>query len=466
MSDFPGDRPLEHDRDFERDTAAIIRSMEMSHPVDRLKHINGAEPPPYDRIPDGANEERLIDEGGPIDFAPYAFPDPASIPPREWLYGRHYIRGAVGASIGAPGRLKSTTVLTEIIGMAVGRDLMSGKPLPSGPLRAAYLNGEETQEELDRRVAAICQRFNVKPEDCGGRLWVISSRDKPIRVAIRNPRGDAVVQSDVVDALRAWCDRNQIDVLASDPLISFHSVRESDSGDMDLVCKEAFGAIAGKTRAVDLAHHPRKLAPGESNITVDDARGASAILGAVRVARTFNFMTTAEASQLGIHEDDRRRHVRIENGKANMGPIGKAHWVKIETENLPNGDEVACATLWTPPNPFDGVTVHDLKVVQRLVQGGAFRTDSQSKQWLGWWMAENLPHLNIKTRHADKPRNKAEVTRLNSILKTWLKNEALAVETRQDEHRKPRDFFIAGKPVEATSPTPITDADDDQIILQ
>jgi hypothetical protein len=401
-----------------------------------------------------------------IDYAPYAFPDPGSIPARQWLFGRHYIRGAVSASIGAPGRLKSTTVLTEIIGMAVGRDLMSGEPLPSGPLRAAYLNGEETQEELDRRVAAICQRFDIKPTDCGGRLWVLSTRDKPMRLGVRSARGDAVVQRDVVDGLRNWCDRNRIDVLAIDPLISFHAVRETDNGDMDLVVKEAFGAIAGKTRAVDLVHHPRKLAPGESNTTVDDARGASAILGAVRVARTFNFMTTAEATQVGIHEDERRRHVRIENGKSNPGPIGKAHWVKIETENLPNGDEVACATLWKPPNPFDGVTVHDLKVVQRLVQGGAFRTDSQSKQWLGWWMAENLHHLNITTRHSDRPRDKAEVARLNSILKTWLKNGALAIETRQDEHRKSRDFFAIGKS-ELSDTAPSAEADDDdQISLQ
>ena len=159
-------------------------------------------------------------------------------------------------------------------------------------------------------------------------------------------------------------------------------------------------------------------------------------------------MTTAEAAQLGIHDDDRRRHVRIENGKNNPGPIGKAHWVKIETEILPNGDEVACSTSWKPPNPFDGVSVHDLKVVQRVVQGGAFRTDSQSPHWLGWWMAENLPSLNIKARYSDQPRNKAEIARLNSILKTWLKNSALEIDTRDDDKRKRRNFFIAGKPAE------------------
>jgi hypothetical protein len=275
-----------------------------------------------------------------------------------------------------------------------------------------------------------------------------------------------MVQHDVVTALKGWCDRNQIDALAIDPLISFHAVRETDNGDMDLVCKEAFGVIADKIRAVELVHHPRKLPPGESNTTVDDARGASAIIAAVREARTFNFMTTAEAAQLGIHEDNRRLHVRIENGKNNPGPIGKAYWVKINTEILPNGDEVACSTLWKPPNPFDGVSVNDLKVVQRLVQGGAFRTDSQSPQWLGWWMAENLTGLNIKTRHSDRPRNKAEVTRLNSILKTWLKNNALQIETRIDDKRRQRSFFIVGNPTEPHHTPSLDENEDDQIILQ
>jgi hypothetical protein len=36
-------------------------------------------------------------------------------------------------------------------------------------------------------------------------------------------------------------------------------------------------------------------------------------------------------------------------------------------------------------------------------------------------MAENLPQLGIKARYSDEPRNKAEIARLNSILKTWVK---------------------------------------------
>ena len=80
-----------------------------------------------------------------------------------------------------------------------------------------------------------------------------------------------------------------------------------------------------------------------------------------------------------------------------MGPIGSARWLKLETEILPNGDTVACVTAWNPPNPFDDLTIADLRVVQQVAQGGAFRASSQSPDWLGWWMAENLS----PTRHRE-----------------------------------------------------------------
>jgi hypothetical protein len=430
--------------DIDADAAQAIMAGATSRPTPRPGTTTGP-----------ANDALRQGPGPAIDFAPYPFPDPKSIPPREWLFGKHYIRGVVSATIGAPGRLKSTTDLTESIGMAMGRDLMTGEPLPSGPLRAAYLNGEETQDELDRRVAAICQFFDISPMDCGDRLFVISTREKLIRVAVRNLRGDAMVQQAVVDAWKDWCDRYQIDALTIDPLISFHAVRESDNGDMDLVVKEAFAVIAGNKRAVDLVMHVRKLAPGESNTTVDDARGASAILAAVRVARTFNFMTTVEAKQIGIHEGDRRRYVRVENGRSAPGPVGKAHWLKIETELLPNGDEVACATPWKVPNPFDGITTADTELARELAQTGAYRADSRSQDWFGYAIAK---HLKISVSPGGK-NDRKDLARLKTILETWHKNKVFAIKPRRDEERKKRKFIVAAS-LESSS-APAFDDDDD-----
>ena len=64
---------------------------------------------------------------------PFTWPDPATIPARQFLYGRHYIRKNIGATIGAGGRAKTTLGLTEAIGMASGRDLLGGTAIT--PLR-------------------------------------------------------------------------------------------------------------------------------------------------------------------------------------------------------------------------------------------------------------------------------------------------------------------------------------------
>jgi len=372
-----------------------------------------------------------------FDPKPYQFPDPAKIQPRQWLYGRHYMRGVVSATLGAPGRLKSTNSLIEVIGMAAGRDLITGQPLASGPLRAAYFNGEETQEELDRRVAAIMQHYGLKPEDCVGRLWVVSTRDKPIRFAVMGPKGHAVIAYDVVDAVKAWCEAQSIDVFVVDPLVSFHQVRENDPGDMDILYKEAFGRIAGKEeRAVDLDIHPRKPSHGEIDTTISDLRGSGAQEAALRIARVFNFMATSEAAQLGITEDGRRLHVRIEGGKGGPGPIAKAHWLKIETVDLPNGDTVAIATRWSPPDTFADLADASLnaaltEIDKGLPNGQRYSNAGPAKERAAW---------PIVHKHCP---NKTEA-QCRQIINTWARTGLLYNKPYDDpiERKKRNGLYV------------------------
>jgi RecA-family ATPase len=142
--------------------------------------------------------------------------------------------------------------------MAVGRDLMIDKPLPDGPLRVWMLNSEEDQDELDRRISAVCQRYEITEADLGGRLYAQSVRDKQMRIAAMVggvPRLDA----NVVQQMTAFAKENRIDVVMADPLVSFHSVPENDNGAMDIVIKGGFGSIANQANAaVELFHHPGK----------------------------------------------------------------------------------------------------------------------------------------------------------------------------------------------------------------
>jgi hypothetical protein len=55
---------------------------------------------------------------GAFDPPAYVAPDAKAIPRRQWLLGRHHLRGAISATVGGPGRLKSSTELVEVIGMA------------------------------------------------------------------------------------------------------------------------------------------------------------------------------------------------------------------------------------------------------------------------------------------------------------------------------------------------------------
>lgn len=389
--------------------------------------------------------------GPRLDCAPW-WRDAATIPPRPFLYGgKHYARKYIGASIGSGGRLKTSHGLFEAIEMTSGRDLTTGVERSDGPLRVLFLNAEEDQDELDRRLAAICLRYNISEPDLGGRLFIKSARDDPLRFATM-VRGTATLNEQALAELGNFIKSKQIDIFMLDPWVSFHAVRESENTDMDLVIKQGLGRIANETNSAgEIFHHPGKPKPGQDT-TVEDARGASAIILAARSARVFNFMTSNEAEKLGITEDDRWRYIRISNGKANMGPIGKANWIKIEAEIMPSGEEVACSTRWNPPNPFEGVSVDDMQGGAKLAQGGALRANSQSPQWYGWALADML---KIPISYG-ADNNVKDVARVKTIIKTWIGNKVLKVVDREDERRRKKKYIVPG----SASPYAKADADD------
>ena len=376
--------------------------------------------------------------------------DPATIPPRQSLYDGHYIRRAIGATVGAGGRAKTTRGVYEAVCMTVGFDIATKDVLPEGKLRVWVCNGEEDQDELDRRVAATCQRYGITQDDLGDRLFVQSVRDNPLRIAtLVNNR--PVIDQAVLKYMADFIKDNGIDVFMLDPLVSFHGVMENDNGHMDLVIKEGFGAIANNTNSAgEMFHHPGKAKPGQPDTSVEDGRGASAILWAVRSARVFNFMTPDEAAKLGMTEDDRKLHIRIANGKANMGPLGKAKWMKLVVEDLVNGDHVAVASPWSPPDPFKGVTTIDMELARTLASTGEYRADMRSPKWIGFALAS---HFGLSLSHKGH-RDPKDLARIKTILEMWLKNKVLEIDERKDEDGKDRSFVIPGpfKPETSTAP--------------
>ena len=369
---------------------------------------------------------------------PFRWRDPASIPPREWVYGRHYIRRYLTATV-APGALgKSSLALVEAVDMVTGRGLLSDKPTRLRH-RVFYWNGEDPQEEIDRRIAAICRHYGIDEAALGDGLFARSGRDVPICMASETKLG-LIVNTNTRDTLLRDLVDNRIDVLILDPFVATHEISENDNVKVNVVAR-AFGWIAEKANAsVELIHHTRKGQLGEDR-GVDDARGAKALTDAARSVRVLNPMQAAEAEALGINPELRRSHFRVDDAKTNLVPPSSAAvWRKLQSVDLGNAganqssDHVGVVIAWTKPSAMEGLTAeHVATLRQRLTDGAPARRDVRSPDWAGHALAAVM---GIDTQSA------AARKRLGATLDALVKERVLEIVLRGNGKGREVECFV------------------------
>jgi hypothetical protein len=174
--------------------------------------------------------------------------------------------------------------------------------------------------------------------------------------------------------------------------------------------------------AVELIHHTRKSNGAET--TVEDARGGSALHGAVRSMRALNIMTEDEAARAGV--ENRRAFFRVDHGKSNLSPPGHvADWYALEPIDIGNAtatrpsDTVGVATRWQWPDAMSGVSVSTLDAVCALVDAAnpPFRPNIQAGElWVGEAVARTMD-LNSSIL--------SERAKINAVLANWFKSGAL-----------------------------------------
>jgi AAA domain len=375
----------------------------------------------------------------PVVFTPkpFKYQDPDTLPRRQFLYARQYIRGFLSATLAAGGVGKSSLALVEAVAMASGRTLLGIKP--QKPLHVWYVNLEDPREEIERRVAAICLHFGIGPKEINGRLF-FNGCETEIVLASQTKSG-AIVANPVVAGLTAALQG--LDVFTLDPFVSAHRVTENDNMAIDVVVK-TLGRIAGEARtSIELIHHARKTNGAE--ITVEDGRGASALIAAARSVRVLNAMTKEEAETAGVGESS-RFYFRENIGKANLAPPStKATWFRLEGVPLGNGsggdiddqDYVGVATPWRWPDAFAGVTLSDLGAVQARISEGRWRENSQAKDWVGYAVASVLKLDGT---------NRAHRAKIKAMLKQLIANGALVIVEGEDAKRNKRSFIEVGEP--------------------
>jgi len=374
-----------------------------------------------------------------ITATPHRWRDPTTISPRDFLYGDHIVRGYVTGDVSMGGVGKTSEAQVEIAAMVTGRDLLGVKP--KHPYRVWYINLEDPQEEIDRRFAAIFKHYGITEKDLGNRLFTDSGREKNFVVA-RDSKDGIQFNEQIIADIENTIRENAIDAAVVDPYVNCAHVPENDNNKMAAIIKTVWAKIAEQQNcAILLEHHVRKGAAGNDGYTVEDARGAGALINSWRMVRVFNTMTKDEGEKAGVERH--RSYFRIDNGKVNLTqPPEKSEWRKFVSIDLENAkedcpsDRVGVVTQWKWPDPMEDLTIADLCAAQKTVnEGGPWRADSQAKDWVGKPIAAAL-HLDLDS--------KADKARIKGALKIWIANGAFKEVENEDAKRKKRTFIEVG----------------------
>lgn len=214
-------------------------------------------------------------------------------------------------------------------------------------------------------MSAALRQFGAIPGDLGDRLMRLG----PIGVATlmrRSVIGGFEKASGFAELARLVAER-EVDVLVLDPLAELHELDENSNGELRqfIAALRTFAIEAGI--AVLLIHHVRKgaVVPGD----MDAARGASALIGAVRSAWTLAAMSESEAETINIPKDRRSYFVRLDDAKTNYGSACAQRWYEKTVIQLDNGEELPALLPWTPPAPR-AASVEDCAVMLREIERG------------------------------------------------------------------------------------------------
>lgn len=390
--------------------------------------------------------ERMFPEPASAAALPYFEPtvfewsDPAAIPVRDWIYGKHLIRRHVSATIASGAVGKTSLKIVEALALATGRPLL-GVNVPKRS-KVWLFNLEDDLIELRRRVSAAMIHYGIKSEDIGDRLMIDGEKSLLITTTTRE---GTKIRTPVVEAIVEAIEALEIDVLIVDPFISSHDAAESDSRAMDLVMKSGWVRVAREGDcAVELCHHTTKSDAASGAATAMSGRGSGAVVFACRSVVVLNPMSPEDAKKAGLESP--AGYFSAIDDKENLTPQTRLRqWYKTVGVSLGNGggkgnlsefrsDNIGVVTHWQWPTNAsftEEVTGQQLQAILNLLKLGEHRKDAQAKAWAGFIVGDVLGLGSTKETMGGADRQ-----RIARMLDMWIEAGELEVYTakidRQD----------------------------------
>lgn len=303
-------------------------------------YLDGVEPSPKAKAPD---KERLW-------YIEKAWSE-SDIPKRPWVVPGFLMRGSLTVVSGPGSAGKSSLMVAWGVSLALGMPF--GRFSPRQKFKILSYNVEDDRDEQMRRASATARQFDASPHDFMDNLRFVGPREMGTLLHI-GPDGRLLVNTPVMDELAEYIDKWQPDVVFLDPFVELHSSEENDNTAIRQVLARFRAWAVQMNIALVVLHHARKgtAAPGDP----DSLRGASAIVGAARIALTVNTMTEGEAQEMGVSKDFRRDYFRLDGAKQNYSRIGDADWFERLAYTLDNEEDVAACLPWNIPKQIIGLT--------------------------------------------------------------------------------------------------------------
>lgn len=277
----------------------------------------------------------------------------AAIPQRQWIAARHFVRGYISLLV-APGGVGKTMLAMQWAcaiasgagTSATGVDFADLEVKERAPV--LVVNLEDPLDELRLRREAVISHFGIDAEALGDRVHLFSGagfrhEGERWRVMVRRGRGE-LHRTQWAESLIKYIVKHKIGLVIIDPLADAHEVDESINPEMSRVM-DTLREIVNTTGCAMLIVHRTRKPPAASSDSyagnADSARGASSLIGAVRIAHTLYSMSEKDAEAFGVSPRERGRYVRLDDAKANLFLMShEARWFERVSVDAPNGEQL------------------------------------------------------------------------------------------------------------------------------
>lgn len=288
--------------------------------------------------------------------------DPAAIAPRPWLFQGDILRRSLTGLVAPGGIGKSAFMVNLAIAAARGDGgFLRFRFAEAEPANVLLIANEDEYDELRMRIHASCVANGVNARSLHGRIFTYRPADaRRFLAVIRDPKSGRLGRHKEVNRLIDFVRANNIGLVGYDPLVEMTEGEENSNTDMAVVMGELRRVSRVTNTAGLVIHHTGKAPREDADFYVGNAdagRGGSSFRGNVRRMFTLFPATKSDAEKYGLAPNERRKRIRLDDGKASYSETGDApRWYELLSVKLPNRETAVALRQ---------VNMHDQEVARK-----------------------------------------------------------------------------------------------------